>query len=86
MPRSLPLALPLPSVRGSRMVEGLQRGVERGIEIAGVVSHDHRRLVREFPDEVLAAQFHRAHALNCLAATSIMRSTTKPASGRPAPR
>ena len=52
MARRLALAL------GKSLVVGkLHRLLERGVIVAGVIGHDHRRLVREFVDEVLAPQF-----------------------------
>ena len=41
------------------IVDRLHRGVERGVKVAGVIGHDHRRLIREAGDEVLPAQFGR---------------------------
>ena len=41
------------------IVDRLHRRIQRGAEIADVIGHDHRRLVREGGDEVLAAQFRR---------------------------
>src|SRR5262249_51237616 len=38
------------------IVGDLQRLLERGVIVAGVVRHDHRRLMREALDEVLLAQ------------------------------
>ena len=43
--------------REAGIVDRLHRGVERGAEIADVIGHDDRGLVRELRDEVLAAQF-----------------------------
>ena len=40
-------------------VGGVHRRVQRGLVVAGVVVHDHRRLVGEGADEVDAAQFRR---------------------------
>ena len=41
------------------IVDRLQRRIERGAEIAGVVGHDDRRLIRKLRDKILAAQFRR---------------------------
>ena len=44
------------------VVGKLHRLLERRVIVAGVVGHDHRRLVRERLDEVLAPQIRRIHA------------------------
>src|SRR5215831_1514789 len=44
------------------VVGDLQRLFERGVIIAGVVGHDHRRLMRDRLDEILPAQIGRIHA------------------------
>src|SRR5205823_1952312 len=51
------LALAEPAVVGD-----LQRFLERGVIVARIISHDHRRLMREVLDEVLLAQIGRIHA------------------------
>src|SRR5581483_3673539 len=40
-----------------RVIDCLQRRVQRRTEIAGVVGKDHRRLMRELRDEILPTQF-----------------------------
>src|SRR6185312_325398 len=52
----------LAALREAGIVGLLHGGVEGGAEIAGVVVHDDRRLVRELGDEVDAAELRRAHA------------------------
>ena len=52
MPRRLALAL-----AEALHVGELQRLLERGVIVAGVIGHDHRRLVRERLDEIALAQF-----------------------------
>jgi hypothetical protein len=47
------------AVARSRVVGELQRLVERGGEVPGVVGHDDRRLMREGLDEVRPAEFGR---------------------------
>ena len=45
--------------REAGIVNGLERGIERGIKVADVVRHDDGRLMREHRDEILAAKFGR---------------------------
>src|SRR5690606_41604326 len=47
------------SIHDALPIYGLHRRVERGVEVTGVVGHDHRGLVRELGDEVLAPQLGR---------------------------
>src|SRR5262249_10382902 len=44
------------------VVGDFQRLFERRVIVAGVIGHDHRRLVRELLDEILLAQIGRIHA------------------------
>ena len=63
MPRSLPCARRFALALAEALVVGdLHRLLERGVIVAGVVGHDHRRLVREGLDEVLPAQVGRIDA------------------------
>ena len=81
VPRRLALAL------GEAFIVGkLHRLLERRVIVAGVVRHDHRRLMRKRPHEILAPQTPPDPDRVSRAPTSISRSTTKLASGRPAPR
>ena len=60
--------------REAVIVGGLHGGVERSTEIAAIIGHDHRRLVRELGDEVLAPQV-RGLTPSSRAAVSMARST-----------
>src|ERR1700722_4848311 len=46
----------------TRIVGQFHRPLQRGIEVAGVIGHDHRRLMRERTHEILAAQLRRIAA------------------------
>ncbi len=62
MPRSLPFLADARLAFGEGLVlRHLQCLVEGGSIVARVVAHDHRGLVRELGDEVLAAEFSRIH-------------------------